>query len=112
MLFPVHPTTVARHRETFTPSGAKGDPSDTDSVLRQITMGLEEIVIELLPSAVRVVPSTQRSRIISRSWVAKPDRSVNIKRPVGVPPLLFTQNRDPSPFPEHGRPADTRWDLS
>src|SRR3954453_7049761 len=33
VLFPVHPTTAARYRETFTPSGAKSDPSDTESLL-------------------------------------------------------------------------------
>jgi transposase len=33
VLFPVHPTTAARYRETFTPSGAKADPSDTASLL-------------------------------------------------------------------------------
>jgi transposase len=33
VLFPVHPTTAARYRETFTPSGAKSDPSDTASLL-------------------------------------------------------------------------------
>jgi hypothetical protein len=33
VLFPVHPTTAARYRETFAPSGAKSDPSDTGSLL-------------------------------------------------------------------------------
>ena len=33
VLFPVHPATAARYRETFTPSGAKSDPSDTESLL-------------------------------------------------------------------------------
>jgi len=33
VLFPVHPTTAARYRETFSPSGAKGDPGDTASLL-------------------------------------------------------------------------------
>ena len=33
VLFPVHPTTAAPYRETFTPSGAKADPSDTASQL-------------------------------------------------------------------------------
>ena len=33
ILFPVHPTTAARYRETFCPSGAKDDPSDTASLL-------------------------------------------------------------------------------
>ena len=33
VLFPVHPTTAAKYRETFAPSGAKGDPSDTACLL-------------------------------------------------------------------------------
>jgi len=33
VLVPVHATTAARYRETFAPSGAKSDPSDTDSLL-------------------------------------------------------------------------------
>ena len=33
VLFPVHPTTAARYRETFCTSGAKADPSDTTSLL-------------------------------------------------------------------------------
>ena len=33
VLFPVHPTTAARYRETFAPSGAKSDPSDTACLL-------------------------------------------------------------------------------
>lgn len=33
VLFPVHSTTAARYRETFAPSGAKSDPSDTASLL-------------------------------------------------------------------------------
>ena len=33
VLFPVHPTTAARYRETFCVSGAKDDPSDTASLL-------------------------------------------------------------------------------
>lgn len=33
VLFPVHPTTAARYRETFCPSGAKDDPNDTASLL-------------------------------------------------------------------------------
>ena len=31
--FPVHPTTAARYRKTFCSSGAKDDPSDTESLL-------------------------------------------------------------------------------
>lgn len=33
VLFPVHPTMAARYRETFCPSGASSDPSDTASLL-------------------------------------------------------------------------------
>jgi transposase len=33
VLFPVHPKTAAQYRETFCPSGAKSDPSDTESLL-------------------------------------------------------------------------------
>jgi transposase len=33
VLFPIHPTTAARYRETFTPSGAKSDPNDTAALL-------------------------------------------------------------------------------
>ena len=33
VLFPVHPTTAARYRETFAASGAESDPSDTASLL-------------------------------------------------------------------------------
>ena len=33
VLVPVHPTTAARYRKTFTSSGAKSDPNDTASLL-------------------------------------------------------------------------------
>jgi hypothetical protein len=33
VLFPVHPTTAARYRETFCTSGAKDDPNDTAFLL-------------------------------------------------------------------------------
>jgi len=33
VLFPVHPATAASYRQTFSPSGAKSDPSDTASLL-------------------------------------------------------------------------------
>jgi transposase len=33
VLFPIHPTTAARYRQTFSPSGAKDDPRDADSLL-------------------------------------------------------------------------------
>ena len=33
VLFPVHPSTAARYRQVFSPSGAKDDPRDTESLL-------------------------------------------------------------------------------
>jgi transposase len=33
VLFPVHPTTASRYRKVFSPSGAKDDPRDADSML-------------------------------------------------------------------------------
>ena len=33
VIFPVNPSTLASYRETFTPSGAKDDPSDAEYVL-------------------------------------------------------------------------------
>ncbi len=33
VLFPVHPTTLANYRKAFSPSGAKGDPTDGDLIL-------------------------------------------------------------------------------
>src|SRR6202521_5420237 len=33
VLFPVHPATLAKYREAFTPSHAKDDPSDTELAL-------------------------------------------------------------------------------
>lgn len=43
VLFPVHPTTAARYRETFTPSGAKSDPSDTASLLDLLVRHREQL---------------------------------------------------------------------
>ena len=33
VLFPVHSTTLANYRKAFSPSGAKGDPTDADYLL-------------------------------------------------------------------------------
>jgi len=43
VLFPVHPTTAARYRETFCPSGAKDDPSDTASLLDLLSRHRERL---------------------------------------------------------------------
>ena len=37
VLFPVHPTTLAKFREAFYPSGAKDDPADADLLLDLLT---------------------------------------------------------------------------
>ena len=51
MLFPVHPTTAARYRETFCSSGAKSDPSDTASLL-DLLMRHRERLTPLQPDTV------------------------------------------------------------
>jgi hypothetical protein len=43
VLFPIHPTTAARYRETFAPSGAKSDPSDTDFLLDLLLRHREQL---------------------------------------------------------------------
>ena len=51
VLFPVHPTTAARYRETFCPCGAKDDPSDTASLL-DLLLRHRERLAELQPDTV------------------------------------------------------------
>jgi transposase len=51
VLFPVHPTTAARYRETFCPSGAKDDPGDTASLL-DLLLRHRERLSELEPDTV------------------------------------------------------------
>jgi len=41
VLFPIHPTTVARFREAFKFSGAKSDPLDTEQILAILTKHLD-----------------------------------------------------------------------
>lgn len=41
VLYPIHPTTVAKFREAFKFSGAKSDPLDTDQILEILTKHLE-----------------------------------------------------------------------
>ena len=43
VLFPVHPTTAARYRETFHPSGASSDPRDTASLLDLLLRHREQL---------------------------------------------------------------------
>jgi len=37
VIFPVNPSTLAKYRETFTPSGAKDDPTDAELAVDLIT---------------------------------------------------------------------------
>src|SRR6266852_4591821 len=41
VLYPIHPTTVAKFREAFRFSGAKSDPLDTDQILEILTKHLD-----------------------------------------------------------------------
>ena len=41
VLYPINPSTLAKYRETFTPSGAKDDPSDAELAVDLITRHAE-----------------------------------------------------------------------
>jgi transposase len=56
VLFPVHPTTAARYRETFCPSGAKDDPNDTASLLDLLLRHRERLR--------RLRPDTDETRLL------------------------------------------------
>ena len=43
MLYPLHPTTVAKYREAFKSSGAKSDPLDTSQILEILTKHLDRL---------------------------------------------------------------------
>src|SRR2546430_7888344 len=58
VLYPIHPTTVAKFREAFKFSGAKSDPLDTDQILEILTKHLE-----LLKP---LNPDTQETRLLGR----------------------------------------------
>jgi hypothetical protein len=60
VLFPVHPTTAARYRETFAPPGAKSGPSDTDSLLDLLLRHRER----LRP----LRPDTVEARLLHSWW--------------------------------------------
>src|SRR5215813_8192526 len=51
VLFPVHPTTAARYRETFCTSGAKDDPNDT-ALLLDLLLQHRERLRQLRPDTV------------------------------------------------------------
>jgi transposase len=58
VIYPLHPTTVAKFREAFKTSGAKNDPLDTDQILRILTKHLE-----LLKP---LHPDTEQTRLLAR----------------------------------------------
>ena len=58
VLFPIHPTTVARFREAFKSSGAKSDPLDTEQILEILTKHLD-----LLKP---LNPDTEETRLLGR----------------------------------------------
>jgi transposase len=58
VLYPIHPTTVARFREAFKFSGAKSDPLDTEQILEILTKHLE-----LLKA---LTPDTEDTRLLHR----------------------------------------------
>jgi len=57
VIFPVHPSTLARYRQAFTPSGAKDDPSDARTALDILQRHPEQL--EALQ------PSSQAMRMLS-----------------------------------------------
>jgi len=58
VLYPIHPTMVARFREAFKSSGVKNDPLDTDTILDIMTKHLE------LLKPLR--PDTEETRLLGR----------------------------------------------
>jgi transposase len=70
VLFPVHPKTAAQYRETFSPSGAKSDPSDTASLLDLLMRHRERLR--------QLQPDTSQTRLL-RSLVEARRMLVNEK---------------------------------
>lgn len=58
VIYPLHPTTVAKFREAFKSSGAKSDPLDTEQILQILTKHLE-----LLKP---LTPDTEETRLLAR----------------------------------------------
>jgi transposase len=58
VLYPIHPTTVAKFREAFKFSGAKSDPLDTEQILQILTKHLDQ----LKP----LVPDSEETRLLAR----------------------------------------------
>jgi len=58
VLYPLHPSTVAKFREAFISSGSKNDPLDTDQILQILTKHLDR----LKP----LNPDTEETRLLGR----------------------------------------------
>jgi len=58
VIYPLHPSTVAKFREAFKSSGAKSDPLDTDQILQILTKHRE-----LLKA---LNPDTEQTRLLAR----------------------------------------------
>src|SRR5262245_54467808 len=74
VLFPVHPTTAARYRETFCTSGAKADPSDTASLL--------DLLLRHRDKLRQLRPDTTETRLL-QFLVEERRRTVDEKTRVG-----------------------------
>ncbi len=70
VLYPIHPTTVAKFREAFKFSGAKSDPLDTDQILEILTKHWE-----LLKP---LKPDTEATRLLGR-LVEDRRKTVNLR---------------------------------
>jgi transposase len=58
VLYPIHPTTVAKYREAFKSSGAKNDPLDAGQILEILTKHLDRLH--------RLNPDTVETRLLGR----------------------------------------------
>jgi len=69
-LFPIHPLTLARYREAFTPSQAKDDPTDAELQLA-VLLTHRDKPQPLHPRARRCVPWRNSSNIAAAWWATK-----------------------------------------
>ena len=58
VLYPIHPTTVAKFREAFKFSGTKSDPLDTDQILQILTKHRDQLKL--------LQPDTEATRLLAR----------------------------------------------
>lgn len=56
VLFPVHPNTSAQYRQTFSPSGAKDDEGDTESLL--------DLLLKHRDQLQALLPDTEQTRVL------------------------------------------------